>query len=234
LTRHELKEQLQHDAFTDSVEKVVSYTTSHRTRVIQIVAGAVIALLLIGAFVWIYSYRRSVRERDLAAALSVVSAPIGPNAQTGRTFPSEDARRTAALKSLSDVVAQYGGSREGLIAQYYRGTLKAQQADARGAETDLKTVADSGSETAPLAKIALAQLYSGQNRTADAENLLKSIINKPTSLVSKAQAEVLLAQLDQTANPAEAKRVLQTLKSTSNNDPAVSRAVDQLSTPAAR
>jgi predicted Zn-dependent protease len=92
-------------------------------------------------------------------------------------------------------------------------------------------VAESSTDSAALAKVALAQVYAGQGRTADAENLLKSIVNKPTKLVSKAQAQVLLAQLDQTVNPAEAKRIIQSLKSTPGGGPAVTRAVEQLTTP---
>ncbi len=46
------------------------------------------------------------------------------------------------------MVAKDGGTREGLIAQYYLGTLKAQQGDNKGAEADLSTVAGSSSEAA--------------------------------------------------------------------------------------
>lgn len=233
LNRPELKESLRHDAFTDSVSRVVSYATTNRTRVIQILTAVVVLLVLAGALSWLLSYRRSLREQDLAAALAVASATVGQPNQSGPTFATDDAKRTASLKALSDVVSKDGGSREGLIAQYYRGTLKAQQGDASGAEKDLRAVADSRSECAPLAKIALSQLYAGQGRTADAEGLLKSIVNSPTKLVSKAQAQVLLAQLDQTVNPAEAKRVIQSLKSAKTSDPAVSRAVEQLAAPSA-
>jgi predicted negative regulator of RcsB-dependent stress response len=162
--------------------------------------------------------------------MAVIGATVGPANDFAKTFPTEEAKTQASLKALSDVVAKDGGSREGLIARYYLGTLKAQKNDTKGAEADLRAAADSSGETAPLAKIALAQLYIGEKKTAEARSLLRSIVNGPTGLVSKAQAQILLAQLDQTANPKEAKSVLQSIEKSDRQRPAVTRAADELST----
>jgi hypothetical protein len=124
------------------------------------------------------------------------------------------------------VVAKDGGTSEGLMAQYYLGTLKAQQ-DPKGAESDLKTVADSSDEISSLAKVALAQLYAGENRLPEAQQLLQSVENKPTSLVSKEQAQILRAQLDATTNPQQAKKILQSLQGP-KADPAISRAASEV------
>ena len=131
------------------------------------------------------------------------------------------------MKALSDVVAKDGGTRQGLLAQYYLGTLKAQSGDAHGAESDLHTAATSSNECAPLAKIALAQLYAGENKNAQAQGLLREMIDKPSDLVSKAQAQILLAHLEETTNPQEAKKLLQALKDP-KQDPAVARAGEQM------
>jgi len=131
------------------------------------------------------------------------------------------------MKALQSVVAKDAGTKEGYIAQYYLGTLKAQNGDSRGAEADLKAVADSGTDSAALAKIALAQVYAGGGKTSQAQELLKSLVNKPTDLVSKAQAEIMLARLDRSISPQQAKVILQGLKT--NQDPVVSRAVNELS-----
>src|SRR5581483_4183441 len=109
----------------------------------------------------------------------------------------------------------------------YVGTLKAQKNDAKGAESDLKSVANSSSKIAVLAKVALAQLYAAQDRIPEAKGLLRSIVNKPSDLVSKAQAQILLARLDETNNPQETTKILKSLK-TPDQDPAVSRAADQI------
>jgi hypothetical protein len=229
LTRHELKEQLQHDQFTDAVSNVVGYTASHRRSLTQwgIAAGVV---LLLGCGIWWYmSYQRSLRQQDLSAALSLMDAPVGPPNDYAKTYATEDAKQQALIQALSGVVKKDAGSHEGQIAQYYLGTLKARTNDAKGAEADLRAVADSSGETSPLAKVALAQLYAGQNKLAEAQGLLRSIVNSPTNLVSKPQAQILLAQLAQPTDPKQAKTVLQSIEKTDRQRAAISRAADALS-----
>jgi predicted negative regulator of RcsB-dependent stress response len=228
LTRHELKEQLQHDHFTDAVSDVVTYALSNRERLIRWVVVATVVLLLAGGAVWFASYRRSIRQQALDSALRVVESPVGTSNRLPNSYPTQNAKQQAEIKIFSDVVAKYGGTREGLIAQYYLGTTKVQKRDSKGAESDLRRVADSRSDFAALAKIALAQLYAGENRISDARKLLQNISNKPSDLVSKAQADILLAQLDVSTNPQEAKKILQSLRGPTQ-PPAVSRAVDQVS-----
>jgi hypothetical protein len=227
LTRHELKEQVQHDAFAETVTSILEYSRAHRAQLLRwgLVTVAVLAIVLAG--LWYSAHTRAQRQADLAAAFDVLQAPVGPPNQFGKTFPTQDAKRDASVKALTAVINKDAGTAEGYMAQYYRGSLKA-QLDPKGAEADLRAVANSASPSAPLAKIALSQLYAGENRIAEAQQLLRSLIDKPTSLVSKAQAQILLAQLDQTANPQEAKKLLQSLR-TANQDPAVTRAVGELS-----
>jgi hypothetical protein len=228
LTRHELKEQLQHDRFTDAVSGAVTYARSHREKLTRWIIVAGIVLIVAGGAFWFMTYRNSVRQRDLENAFVVLDAPVGTPSQLGKTFATQDAKNQASIKALQDVIAKDGGTSQGLIAQYYLGTLKASTKDIKGAETDLENVANSSSECAPLAKIALAQLYSGENRMADAQRVLRDIINNPTDLVSKAQAQILLAHLEETSNPQDAKKLLQAVR-TSSQDPAVTRAVSEVS-----
>ena len=226
MTRHELKEQIQHDPFAESVAKVVDYTSSHRSSVIRWVVIAAAVALVVGGVLWYTSHARSQRQQDMERAFEVLAAPVGPDVPAGlKSFPTEDAKRQASLKALSDVVSKDGGSREGMIARYYRGTITAQK-DAKSAEADLKAVADSSAEVSSLAKIALSQVYAGENRLPDAQALLRSLIDKPNSLVSKEQAQIQLAQLDRTANPQEARNILQQIKS---SDPVITGAVRELS-----
>jgi hypothetical protein len=233
LTRHELKEQLQHDHFTDAVSDALGYAQMHRQMVIRGAIALLVVLVIAGGAFWYASYKNSVRQQDLQATFSVLEAPVGPATPGSQSFPTDQAKRQASIKALSNIVAKDAGSRQGLMAQYYLGTLKAQNGDAKGAETDLDAVANSSSNCAPLAKIALAQLYAGQNRSPEARKLLNSLIAKPSDLVSKAQAQILLAKLDATSNPKAAKSILQSLK-TSADDPAVARAADEISSQLAK
>jgi len=231
LTRHELKDQVQHDQFTDTFSSFLHYAKFHRNQLIRWTLAGIAVLALVGFAIWYASYRDALRQHDLDTAFQVLDTPVGPANPAdalAKTFPTQDAKTKASMKALSDVVAKDGGTRQGLTAQYYLGTLKAQSGDTRGAESDLNAVAGSGNDCAPLAKIALAQLYGSENKISQAQGLLRNLVDKPSDLVSKAQAQILLAHLDETANPQEAKKILQSLKSP-NQDPAVSRAVDQLS-----
>ena len=228
MTRHELKEQLQHDHFTDAVSHIVSYSFSNRQVLIRWATVVIAALVIAGGAFWFASYRDSARQHDLDAALAIANAQVGPASEGVKAFPTEAEKRAAETKAFSEILAKYGGSRQALVAQYYLGTLKAQSGDPKGAESDLRAVAETSSECAPLAKIALAQLLAGQNKTREAVGLLQSLVNKPADLVSKSQAQVLLAQIQQTSNPQEAKKILQSLKGPGER-PAVARAADQLS-----
>jgi hypothetical protein len=228
LTRHELKEQLQHDQFTDAVSGAVGYATSHRDQLIRWVLIAVAVLVVIGAAFWYAQYRNSQREQDLNNAFAVADRQVGPATPGTPTFPTEDAKNQAVMKAFSDVISKDSGSAQALVAQYYLGTLKAKKGDVKGAEADLSRVADSSARVAPLAKIALAELYQGENRMSQAQALLQSIIDKPTDLVSKAQAQILLARMEAKTNPQGAKKLLQNV-STDNKDPVVSRVAQQVS-----
>jgi hypothetical protein len=230
LTRHELKEQLQHDHFTDTVSEVVGYAASHRQQLLRWVVIAAVILIVLGGAFWYARYRNSVREQDLNNAFAIADRQVGPAAPGAgaNTFPTEDAKTQASLKAFSEVVAKDGDSSQGLIAQYYLGTLKARKGDVKGAEASLSKVAESSVKVAPLAKIALAELYSGDNKMSQAQALLQSLIDKPTDLVSKAQAQILLARLLQGTNPQQAKKLLRAV-TTENKDPVVARVAQQAS-----
>ena len=227
MTRHELREQVQHDQFTDTVGEVVNYSVQHRQQVIRWAVALLSALIVIGGILWYLSYAKSIREQDLQAAFAVQETPVGqPAAEGSKSFPTQDAKNQASIKAFAAVAAKDGDTREGMTARYYLGTLKVQTGD-KSAESDLRAVASSNTDCSSLAKIALAQLYRSQNKTSEAQTLLRELVNKPTDLVSKAQAQILLAQLVETSNPQEAKRMLQGLKG-AGADPAVARAANQV------
>jgi hypothetical protein len=230
LTRHELKDQLQHDHFTDAVSNVVSYADSHRLTLIRAGVAVLVILVLAGGAWWYFAAQSEKRQQELAAALSIQDAQVGAPNDFAKTYPTDDAKKDAFMAAIASFVGKYQGTREGLIAQYYRGAARAQKGDAAGAESDLRTVADSSSSVAPLAKMALVNLYIGDKKGVEAQALLQSMIKDPSPLVSKAQAQIFEAQVDQATNPQAAKDALKSVDAAAQQRPSVKRAVEQLNT----
>ena len=75
------------------------------------------------------------------------------------------------------------------------GLSASQLGDNGTAERELKQVASShNDDLAALAKMALATVYRNTNRTKDAIDLYNSLIAKPARTVSKATAQMELAE----------------------------------------
>jgi len=60
--------------------------------------------------------------------------------------------------------------------------------------------------------MSLAQIYAANGQTAEAEKLLREMIQKPTVFVSKEEATIVLAQLLIRSNPQEARKLLEPLR----------------------
>lgn len=209
LTRKELKS----DKFALEVEHTVEYMAEHRRQVIRYsVAGVAVVLLVLGFFAW-RRHQHNTRQQALATALEIQQAPVGQAQEGVRTYPTADARDKAAAAAFSDVVAKYSGSDEADIAQYYLGITAAGQGKLDQAEKQLREVANNGNRNyASLAKLALAEVLKSEGKLGDAEQVLRSLIARPTEFVSSEQATIALAQLIGPAKPAEARKLLEPLR----------------------
>jgi predicted negative regulator of RcsB-dependent stress response len=210
ITRKELKQ----DKFALEVGQTVEFLSEHRQQSVRYGAAGLIAILLIaGFFVW-RSHQRTARETAMAAALEIRRAQVGPpqGDERTKTFATEQDKAKAELAAFSNLAAKYSGSSEGIVAQYYVGAIAASQGNTRGAEAALKEVIDSGEANyASLAKMALADVYQGDGKVAEAEKLLRSLVDKPTDFVSKEQATMALARCIAPSRPAEARKLLEPL-----------------------
>jgi hypothetical protein len=231
LTRHELKEQLEHDRFKDAVQTAVTYTVSHRQNVIRLGVIAAVVLVIASGLIWYMHLRKLQRQHDLQNAMELVEAQVGaPATDIGKVFPTQAVKDAAVLKALKDVARKDAGSTEGMIAEYYAGSLEAETTgDVKDAEARLKKVADDGGAFAGLARIALARIEYFNGDQSGAITLLHSLIDKPSDLVSKAEAQIVLAQLLSTNEPKQAKALLTTIQN-STQSPDVARAIQQLET----
>ena len=218
-TRKELKT----DHFVEEVGHGFEFLTRHKKETLRILAVVLVGVAAVsGGYAW-HQAQRSTRMELLSKAYLVQAAPFGqPSPDHTPPYVTAAERDRAAQKIFEEVVNKYPNSEEAQIAQYFLGSYAANSANWTEAEKRLQAAATKGSaNTASLAKFLLAQVYAAQNRTAEAEKLLRQLIDKPTIVVSKEQASLTLGRLLLATNPTEAKKLLEPLR---GGKPAISRA----------
>ena len=220
ITRSKLKT----DRFAVEVEHSVEYVSEHKKQV-ALYGSIALAVVILIAGIWYYRDRKhDERQHELAVAMETVQAPVTVVAPPmgALHYPTEAAKTAAAQKAFKDFYDKYSGSKEAIVAASYLGVLAVDAGNLAEAERYLKIVADSGDKDyASMGKLSLAQVYLSANRAADAERLLRSLYENPTKFVSKEQAAIALARALAPSKPAEARKLLDPLRS---ERPAVSQA----------
>ena len=211
ITRKELKT----DKFALEVEHTFTFFGQHQKDFARYGALAVGAVLLVMGLVYYQRTQHADREQALSAAIKVQEAGVGQSANGGLAFPTEAAKNQAALKAFGDLQAKYSGSAEGEIAQYYLGSIKADEGKLAEAEKILLEVSQKADDKyASLAKLSLAQIYFADGRDTQGEKVLRDLMASPTIFVSKEQATIELARAFKTKKPAEARKLLEPLRTT--------------------
>jgi predicted negative regulator of RcsB-dependent stress response len=210
ITRKELKS----DRFALEVEHTFDFVAEHQRQLI-LYGSIAVAVVLVAVSVFFFMRRQhTVREQALGSAIQVQEAPVGPpNPGAVVTFPTEEAKRAAATKAFDDVASKYPGSDEAAVAKYYLGASAADQGKMTDAEKLFQTAAAAGDKNySSLARFSLAQVYFAEGRTADAEKILRDLMAHPTLFVSKEQATIALAKGIAPTKPAEARKMLEPLR----------------------
>jgi tetratricopeptide (TPR) repeat protein len=206
--RHQLKQ----DQFAVATQETLDWASEHRQ---LIVYGTIIVVALVVILAGGFYYLQGREQKAsilLGDALETYSAPLRP-AGTPETpgtisFTSSADRDKAAAPKFVAVSEKYSHTDAGSMAQYFLGLISEDQGDNSKAEGYLKEVADKGNtDTAALAKMALADLYHNTNRDQDAINIYKELVNKPTNTVTKTTAQVHLAELYETKDRAQARLI---------------------------
>jgi hypothetical protein len=209
ITRKELKT----DKFALEVEHGISFFEHHKNEAVKYGAIAVgIAVLIVGYTIY-QRGQHSARQEMLAAAIRIQEAGVGQSANGGLAFPTQEAKDQEALRAFGELRTKYSGSAEGEIAQYYLGSIKADQGKLAEAEKLYQEVAQNGAERyAALSKLSLAQIFFADGRADQGEKLLRDLIANPTDFVSSDQATVSLARYLAPKKPAEARKLLEPLR----------------------
>jgi TolA-binding protein len=215
--RAETRHQLKTDKFTrvtiGAAEATAHWSIEHKSRII---AGVVTFVVVIGALAgaWLYlNHQDDQANMELTQAVRTLETQIRP-AGTPETpnfpsFASLQERGAAARRQLEAVIDKYPHTHSADIARYLVGTTALDLGDNATAEREFKDVASAHNrDLAALAKLGLASLYGGTNRTKDALDLYKQLIDKPTATVSKVTAQIQLASLyEASQQPQEARKI---------------------------
>jgi predicted negative regulator of RcsB-dependent stress response len=210
ITRKELKA----DKFALEVGQTVNFFEDHRREIVRYGGVALGVAALIVAYS-VYSRRQqTAREEVLASAIQIQEAPVGAPSSDGRvSFPTQDAKDQATTRTFSALAAQYSGSAEAEIAQYYLGSIQADEGQMATAEKSFLEVSLKGdARYSSLAKLSLAQIYFSDGRDAEGEKVLRDLMAHPSLFVSQDQAAITLARFLMTKRPAEARKLLDPLK----------------------
>ena len=211
-TRHQLKQDKFSRATIQVAEKTVHWTVDHKNKLI--VASVVIVALVAAALgSWYYLERQDEKaSADFGKATLVLDTPVRPAGMPPQpeypSYASSKERATDARKQFQAVIDKYPHTRAADFSHYFLGVTAASVGDNATADRELKTVAGYHNEDlSALAKLALAGVYRNSNRTKDAIDLYKQLIDKPTRTVGKTAAEMELAQTYEAAGlTAEAKK----------------------------
>ncbi len=209
ITRKELKS----DKFALEVEHSITFFEEHKKEISRYGTIALaVAVLIVGYSIYT-RHEHSVREQALASAIRVQEAPVGQPGGAGLSFPTQEAKDQESLKLFTDLQSKYSGSAEGQVAEYYLGSIKADQGKLAEAEKLFSDLAQHGdAKYSSLAKLSLAQIYFGDGRDAQGEKVLRELIDNPTEFVSKDQATISLARHLAPKNKAEALKLLEPLR----------------------
>ncbi len=212
ITRKELKQ----DKFALEVEHTAEFFEEHKAEIYRYGTAGVVVLLLIFGYFWYSRSQKANREQALSKAIQVQEAPVtAANANGGLTFPTQQAKDQEATRVFTDLKNKYPGSTEGEIAEYYLGAVLSDEGKLAEAEKSFQEVAQKGNEKyASLAKLSLAQIYFADGRAAQGESMLRDLMAHPTIFVSKEQAQITLARYLIPRNPAEARKLLDPLRTT--------------------
>lgn len=202
--RHQLKQDRFSRATMHAAEQTAHWTVEHKGKLI--IAGVVVAVVIAAVIgVWYYNERLDEKASvDFGKALQTFDMPVRPAGMPAQpdypSFASAKERATEAHKQFQDLANKYPHTHVADFSRYFVGITSAQLGDNAAAERELKTVADyHNRDLSALAKLALAGVYRDTNRTKDAVDLYKQLMEKPSQTVSKAAAEFQLAETYQAA-----------------------------------
>jgi tetratricopeptide (TPR) repeat protein len=230
-TRHALKQ----DKFVNATTSGLEWVGEHRTNVIAWSIGVVVAVAIVVIGFVLYQKRETAANQVLGQAMDIYETPLAqPNqpAEPGlKTYATAAERARAAYPLFRQTADQYGWLTAGQMARYFAGLTELDMGQKSQAEADLEKATHAGNgNLAALARIALANLYEQTGRNSQAVALFQDVIAHPTTSVPKSEAQLQLAQLYETTQPQEARRLYAEIKDQDKQTDAAQIATQKLQT----
>lgn len=213
-TRKELKS----DKFALEVQHSVEFVSEHRRQVIRWGVPALAVVLIVVGIFFYRNRQHTVRQETLHSTMLIQNSSVGTQqSEYVVTFPTIEARKKAVVKAWTDLATKYPGTDEGDIAEFFLGTNAADDGNLPEAAKHFQASIAGGGPYVSSAKVALAQVYAGQGKVNEGVQLLQSVIDHPTVMVSKEAATLAMAELLQATDPQRAKKLVEPLRTSTRS-----------------
>ena len=224
------RKELKTDEFATEVSKTYEFLQRHREALTRtgVVAGAI--LVVAAGFYFFLQHRRGQAEDELGHAIRVYYAPLAAESgpEQDLKFADEKARYQQAEKEFAAIADKYSWLRPGLIARYYLGLAKARLGKSQEAIRTLEAVAAKGDDRySPLARFALAGLYTEMGKADQAQKIYRQLADQPSPSVPKETALLALAESLSQSKPAEAQKIYQDIKKQAEKGSAAGELADE-------
>jgi TolA-binding protein len=183
--RHELKQ----NEFANAALRASAWVTANSQRAIAAGVAVAAIIALVAGIGWWRQQSANAAGALLGAAVAIAQSPIAPAptipgaSQQAGTYPTEEARLTAAIEAYEAVVAAYPSSPAALTARYAIATTLVDAGRAADAESRFdEVIAAAGSSMyGPLARLGRGQALAAQGKHDDAIALFTELSADRTS-----------------------------------------------------
>lgn len=177
--RHHLKQ----NEFAQTTARVAATLSMHRDRIVVVGSIAIALFVIFGGYFWWTKRSADEAGAALGKAMAIQQAQIAPAptvpgaTQLPGTYPTEQARQTAALQAFQQVSLAFPSSSAGLAARYHAAALLLDAGRLPEAEQAFRDVVAGAGRSiyGPMAKLGLASALGGQAKHDEAIKILTDL-----------------------------------------------------------
>jgi predicted negative regulator of RcsB-dependent stress response len=219
LSEHISRKELKTDKIHDAIEHGAEAVFSHKQ--VTLIAVLVLLVVVAGYGGWsIYSDRQTAAasgafENAMKAYMGRVgpAIPGEPTDPGEMTYADETAKSNDAEKKFEAVADKYSNTNPGRLARYYQALCLENLDRQNQALEQLKKVSSgSDKELAAMAQYQTAVIYARTGKPDDAAKMLRALVDKPSTFITRPLALLELAGVLRQTNPKEAATVYQQIK----------------------